>query len=253
MLESEAARSRALLVGVLAAAAAALALGSFLVLRMVRSEVRLAKMKSEFVSAVSHDLKTPLTSIRMFLREAGRLERMVHRVLEFSRIEGGARKVRLEPADPAAVAREAAQVFRGRIRETGCDFRVEEEAAPPAVPLDRDAVTQALLELLENAHKHNPAAGGRVLLRVGPGPAAGVRYEVEDDGPGVPPAERDAVFREFHRVERPGLEAAGGTGLGLALVRRLVEAHGGRVVAAAAPAGGALFTVEIPGASERTV
>jgi signal transduction histidine kinase len=275
VLESEAARSRNLLVGVFAAAAAALGLGSLLVLRMVRSEVRLAKMKADFVSAVSHDLKTPLTSIRMFVetlregrarteeerrecldvvdREAGRLERMVNRVLEFSRIEGGARKVRLEPADPTAVAREAAQVFRGRILEGACDFRVEEAAGVPSVPLDRDAVTQALLELLENAHKHNPAEGRRILLRVAPGPAAGVRYEVEDNGPGVPPAEREAVFREFHRVERPGLEAVGGTGLGLALVRRLVEAHGGTVRIAEGAGGGSLLAVEIPGASERTV
>jgi signal transduction histidine kinase len=274
-LESEAARSRNLLLGILAAAAAGLGIGSLLVLRMVRAEVRLAKMKADFVSAVSHDLKTPLTSIRMFVetlregrarseeerreclevvdREAGRLERMVHRVLEFSRMEGGVRKVRLEPADPAAVAREAAQVFRGRIQGDSCDFTLETAPGIPSVALDRDAVTQALLELLENAHKHSPPDARRIVLRAAPGPAAGVRYEVEDAGPGVPPAEREAIFREFHRVERPGIEAVGGTGLGLTLVRRLVEAHGGTVAAEDGRAGGCLFAIEIPGTLERSV
>jgi signal transduction histidine kinase len=274
-LDSEAARSRNLLVGIFAAAALSLGLGSLLVLRMVRAEVRVAKVKADFVSAVSHDLKTPLTSIRMFVetlregrarteeergeclevidREAGRLERMVNRVLEFSRIEAGVRKVRLDPADPAAVVGEAAQVFRGRLREGGCDFRVEIADGIPAVALDRDAVTQALLELLENALKHGPASGNRILLRALPGPSRGVRIEVEDGGPGIPQGEREAVFREFHRVERPGIEAAGGTGLGLALVRKLVEAHGGEVRAGAGREGGALFTVDLPGGAERTV
>ena len=269
VLESEAARSRNLVVGVFAAAAVALGLGSLLVLRMVRAEVRLARMKADFVSAVSHDLKTPLTSIRMFLetlregrarteeerrecldvvdREAGRLERMVHRVLEFSRVAAGVRTMRREPADPAEVVREAAQVFRGRLLEGECDLRVDVAPGIPVIPLDRDAVTQVVLDLLENAHKYTPEASRRIALRAGPGPGRGVRIEVEDNGPGIPHSEREKVFQEFYRVERPGLEAVGGTGLGLALVRRLAEAHGGSVRVADGSGGGSLFVVEIPG------
>jgi signal transduction histidine kinase len=268
-LESEAARSRVLLVAVFAAAALALGLGSLLVIRMVRSEVRLAKMKADFVSAVSHDLKTPLTSIRMFVetlregrarseeerreclevvdREAGRLERMVHRVLEFSRVEAGARKVVLAPVDPAAVVEEAAQVFRGRLGGEDAGFRVEVEPGLPAVPLDRDALTEALLELLENAHKYSPPGARRIALRARALPGGGLSVEVEDNGPGIPAEEREAVFREFHRVERPGIEAAGGTGLGLALVRRLVEAQGGSVRVAEGGAGGTRVVAEFAG------
>ena len=268
LLENEAARGRNLLVGVFAAAAVALGLGSMLVIRMVRNEVRVARMKADFVSAVSHDLKTPLTSIRMFLetlregrarteeerrecldvvdREAGRLERLVHRVLEFSRHSGGTRRLRREPTDPAGVVRDAAQVFRGHLLNGECDFAVETAPGIPETSLDRDAVTQVILDLLENAHKYTAVEGKRIRLRALPRTGGGVRIEVEDNGPGVPAAERTRVFEEFYRVERPGTEAAGGTGLGLALVRRLVEAHGGTVAVVDAPGGGSVFSVEIP-------
>ncbi len=272
LLEAEAARGRNLLLGVFAAAAAALGLGALLVIRMVRSEVRLARMKADFVSAVSHDLKTPLTSIRMFLetlregrtrsegerqecleivdREAGRLERLVNRVLEFSRHASGLARVRRAPVDPAEVVRDAAQVFRGHILNGECDFRVEAADGLPVTPLDRDAVTQVVLDLLENAYKYTPAGGKRILLRAAPRPGGGFRIEVEDNGPGVPPGEREKVFEEFYRVERPGTEGAGGTGLGLALVKRLVEAHGGTVRVVDGPGGGSRFEVEIPAAAE---
>jgi signal transduction histidine kinase len=268
-LDRDAARSRNFLLGVVAAAVAGLGIGSVLVLRMVRAEVRLAKMKADFVSAVSHDLKTPLTSIRMFLetlregrarteeerreyldvvdREAGRLERMVHRVLEFSRVAAGVRGVVREPADPAEVVREAARIFRGHVLNGEFDFSVDVAPDIPMLPLDRDAMTQVLLNLLENAHKYSAATAKRVELRAAPTPAGGLRIEVEDNGPGVPPSEREKVFGEFYRVERPGTEGAGGTGLGLALVRRLVEAHGGTVRCEAGREGGARFVVEIPG------
>jgi signal transduction histidine kinase len=271
LLDSEAARARNLLLGTFAAAALALGLGSLLVLRMVRAEVRLAKMKAEFVSAVSHDLKTPLTSIRMFVetlregrartegerreclevvdREASRLERIIHRVLDFSRLASGARKVVREPCDPGAVAREAAQVFRGRISGEPCDFRVEAGEGLAAAPMDRDAVTQVLLDLLENARKFTPPASRSIVLRASGGARGGARFEVEDNGPGIPEAERERVFEEFYRVDRPGVEGADGTGLGLALVRRLVAAHRGEVRIEDAPGGGSRFVVEIPGAS----
>ncbi|MCK6482190.1 MAG: HAMP domain-containing histidine kinase, partial [Planctomycetes bacterium] len=268
LLDAEAARGRNLLLAVFAAAALALGLGSMLVIRMVRSEVRVARMKADFVSAVSHDLKTPLTSIRMFLetlregrarteeerreclevvdREAGRLERLVHRVLEFSRTSTGARRILREPADPAEVVRQAAMVFRGHLLNGECDFSVEAAEGIGTTPLDRDAVTQVVLDLLENAYKYTPGEGKRIRLRALPLRGGGVRIEVEDNGPGVPPEERRRVFEEFYRVERPGTEGAGGTGLGLALVKRLVEAHGGTVSVEEAPGGGSVFAVEIP-------
>jgi signal transduction histidine kinase len=235
---------------------------------MVRGEMRLARMKADFVSGVSHDLKTPLTSIRMFVetlregrapteearreclevvdREAQRLERLVHRVLEFSRLSAGVRPLILEPCDPGRVAREAAQVFRGRLGAEPCDFRVEAPEGLPAVPMDRDAATQSLLDLLENARKYTPAAGRRISLRASATPAGGARFEVEDNGPGIPRAERERVFEEFYRLPGTGEDAAEGAGLGLALVRRIAGAHGGSVRVDDAPGGGSRFVLELP-------
>jgi len=270
LLDREAARARNLVLGLFAAAALALGLGSLLVLRMVRSEVRLAQMKADFVSGVSHDLKTPLTSIRMFVetlrdgrapteearrecldvvdREAKRLERLVHRVLKFSRLSAGTRPLRREECDPAEVAREAAQVFRGRLGDEPCEFRLEAPDALPPVSLDRDAATQALLDLLENARKYTPAGSKRILLRAAAGPAGGARWEVEDNGPGIPSVERERVFEEFYRLPGAAGEDAEGAGLGLALVKRIAEAHGGSVRVEEAGGGGSRFVLDLPAA-----
>ncbi|HEU4394943.1 MAG TPA: HAMP domain-containing sensor histidine kinase, partial [Planctomycetota bacterium] len=267
LLDREAARARNLVLGLFAAAALALGLGSLLVMRMVRSEVRLARMKADFVSGVSHDLKTPLTSIRMFVetlregrapteearkecldvvdREARRLERLVYRVLEFSRLAAGTRTIRREPCDPSGVAREAAQVFRGRLGDEPCEFLLEAPDGLPEASLDRDAATQAILDLLENARKYTPAGGRRILLRAAALPGGGARFEVEDNGPGIPPVERERVFEEFYRL--PGSDAAEGAGLGLSLVKRLAEAHGGSARVEDAPGGGSRFRVDLPG------
>ncbi len=269
LLDREAARSRGVVVLVFALAAAALGLGAVLVLRMVRTEVRVARMRADFVASVSHELKTPLTSIRMFLetlregrtrseeerqecldvvdREAQRLGRMVERVLEFSRVSAGVRRLRPEAADPAAVLRDAADAFRGHLVNGSCDFRMELAAGLPVLRLDRDAVTEIVLNLLDNAWKYTPATGKRIVLRARPADGGGVRVEVEDNGPGVPAGDRERVFEEFFRGEDPRTASAGGTGLGLALVRRLAEAHGGSAAVESAPGGGSRFVVTLPG------
>jgi len=268
LLDREGARARDLVLALFAAAALALGLGSLLVLRMVRGEVRLARMKADFVSGVSHDLKTPLTSIRMFVetlregrapteearrecldvvdREAQRLERLVHRVLDFSRLSAGTRPLALEECDPGRVAREAAQVFRGRLGEEPCDFRLEAPEGLPPVPMDRDAATQALLDLLENARKYTPAEGRRIALRAAASPAGGARFEVEDNGPGIPPGERERVFEEFYRLPGSKEDGSEGAGLGLALVRRIAGAHRGSVRVEDAPGGGSRFVLDLP-------
>jgi signal transduction histidine kinase len=269
VLEREAARGRNLLFAVFATSALALGLGALLVLRMVRAEIRFARMKADFVASVSHELKTPLTSIRMFLetlregrtrtaeerqecldvmdREAHRLERMVERVLEFSRLSTGVRKLTPEPCDPGALARDAASVFQSHLGSGTCDFKMEVRPFPDSVALDRDAVTELLLNLLDNAWKYTPATGKHIRLTAAPGERGGVRYVVEDNGPGVPPAERERIFEEFYRMDDPTTSAAGGTGLGLALARRVATGHGGTLTVEDAPGGGARFVVFLPG------
>jgi len=167
-------------------------------------------------------------------------------VLEFSRLQAGTRPVRPVPGDPAELVEETARVFRGHIHNGECDFQVRVADGLGTLSFDRDALIQVLLNLLDNAYKYTPAKGKRIEMRASTGPGGSVRLEVEDNGPGIPEAECERVFEEFYRGATPGAEGAGGTGLGLALVRRLVEAHGGTVSVQSGSGGGSLFTVDLP-------
>jgi len=249
----------------LSAMAAVVALGLLFVWRAVRAESRLMERKSEFVSAVSHELRTPLTSIRMYadmLREgwvkddaqardyfalisseSERLARLVNNVLDFSRLERGKKSFEMRVGDPAPVVREAAEAMRPYLRQQGFDLVVE---APPSLPtssFDKDALTQVLVNLIDNAVKYG-GAGDRKEVRIEAEARDGkVLLRVLDRGPGVPAEEREAIFEPFRRGANAG--GAGGSGLGLALVRRYVDAHSGRVAVADREGGGAAFTIEL--------
>ena len=115
---------------------------------------------------------------------------------------------------------------------------------------DPDRLAQALRNLIGNAIEHTDAEDGLVRLsrpqRLGPGSGESLRFVVEDDGPGIPPEQRERVFDRFHRTDAARDRASGGTGLGLAIVRAIAEAHGGRVGASASAAGGARIELELP-------
>jgi len=238
--------------------------GLLFTIRAVREEVRLAGRRSDFVSAVTHELRTPLTGIKMYADllkagwvkddatrdeyvgfmadEADRLARLVNRVLDFARTDRGRRTV--EPLDLAGPIREVERDFGPQMAEKGFDLdvRIEDDGA---VLADPDAVKQILLNLLENAVKYATGAEDRtVTVRVA---AAGDRtaLTVEDHGPGIPPGERDRVFVDFYRTGEELTREASGTGIGLALVRRLAEGMDGRAEARETPGGGATLRVEL--------
>jgi signal transduction histidine kinase len=112
---------------------------------------------------------------------------------------------------------------------------------------DPDRLAQALRNLLGNAIEHTSDERGLVRLAVEPAAPGRIRFVVEDDGPGIPPSERERVFDRFHRTDPARDRASGGAGLGLAIVRAIVEAHGGRVSASQSPEGGARMEIELPG------
>lgn len=249
----------------------ALLVGLVLTYRGVRRESELARLKSDFASNVSHELKTPLTSIRMYaemleegiagtpadrrryqrviIRESERLGRLIANVLDFSRVERGTRRYELQPESLAEMTREAVETFR-RLAE-GEKIRIEVgpggDPLPP-VTADREAAVQSILNLLSNAAKYSP---GEPLIRVdlvGRDGEAGV--EVRDRGIGIPPAEQKRIFDDFYRApdsRRIGVE---GTGLGLALVRRHMKACGGRVELESEQGKGSRFTLWFPRAPE---
>jgi signal transduction histidine kinase len=204
------------------------------------------------VSAVSHELKTPLTAVRMYgemLRdgmvesteqrqayyetitlEAERLSRLINNVLELSQLERNTRQVNLSVGDVSQAVREAVSMLRPHAEREG--FTLEVSAAPnlPAARFDRDALTQILFNLLDNALKYGSSAEERrISVRCEPSEAGGVRIAVADRGPGVAPEQLAAIFEPFYRGENELTRKKQGTGIGLALVRGLAERMRGKV------------------------
>ncbi len=235
--------------------------------RTAAREMRLSAMKSDFVSNVSHELRTPLASIRVFgelMRtgrisgpekvleygerietEAVRLGLLVENVLDFSRIESGRKVYRFEEADLAAIVRTGVASCAARARDAG--FRIELEEAATALPklrLDAAAIEQALCNVVENAVKYS--GNGReiavAVLRRGDEAVITVR----DQGIGIPREEQGRIFERFHRVGGSLVHEVRGVGLGLAIVRHVVEAHGGRVEVQSAPGRGSTFSIVLP-------
>jgi len=219
--------------------------------RMVAVRVRFAERRNNFVAAVSHELKTPLTAIRMYgemLRdgmvgddrkrqeyygtitaESERLTRLINNVLEFSRLEQGTREMSLVVGPIGPVVREAADILEPHAREVGFHIEVEVEAGLPPVRFDRDAVLQVVFNLVDNALKYARDAGQRVIAVRCFREGGGVAVAVRDRGPGVPARHLAKIFEPFYRGEDELTRTAKGTGIGLALVRGLADTMGAAV------------------------
>lgn len=233
---------------------AALGFGIVSMFRSVRGELRLAKLKSDFVSGVSHELKTPLTSIRMFAemlesgrapdiaeyhrlihQESLRLSRLVENVLDFARIEEGRKTFAFSERSLNDLAASAGRGFR---RE-GVDLELKLPPEPVVARVDGDAVVGAILNLLENAVKYG---GGKIELEL----TVGGKISVRDHGPGIPPGERERIFDKFYRGASAQSGPTGGAGLGLYLVRHTMAAHGGSVSVESEVGEGSRFTLKFP-------
>jgi signal transduction histidine kinase len=227
----------------------------------------LDRLKDEFVSTVSHELRTPLSSIRAFseilrddadmdpgqrqelyailAKETERLTRLVNQVLDFTKIESGSYQWIHEPVDLGDVVDEAVAATRQLAQNRGITLTREVPGGPLAVLGDRDRLVQVVINLLSNAIKYCAPQTGTVRLRLAATPAE-VRVEVEDDGPGIDPAERERIFERFHQLRDPARGKPPGTGLGLAICRTIVVNHGGRIWVESAPGGGARFIFTLP-------
>lgn len=242
--------------------------------RQLHRQQELARLRTEFVSGVSHELRTPLAQIRWFAellhlgklrsdeerarsagiidQEARRLTYLVENVLNFSRAEKGTNRIAPSTLDLDAEMRDAAEMFTPLARSRRMSVRI----GPPTgltVGADRDALRQILLNLLDNAAKYGPA-GQAISVGGAAAPAtdgARVRLWVEDQGPGIPPADRDRVWEPYVRLSRDAESATGGSGIGLSVVRELVALHGGAAwIEAAGAGGGARVVVELPARSD---
>jgi len=170
-------------------------------------------------------------------------------VLEFSRLEKGTRVLSLHAAALGPCIEEAAQRLTPHVESEGFRLQVEVDDDLPLVRIDRDALLQILFNLIDNALKYARAASNRVILICCRREGEGVRLEVRDHGPGVPVAQRDRLFEPFYRGDPAHIQATGGAGIGLALVKDLAEAMGARVEIRTPSDGGFCIGLDFPAKS----
>ncbi|MEQ8765699.1 MAG: HAMP domain-containing sensor histidine kinase [Planctomycetota bacterium] len=252
-----------------------IALAGYFVARLVRAELELARKKSDFVAAVSHELKTPLTGIRLcadlleqgwvddpakrreyvasIAGEGERLSRLIDNVLSFARLEGG-RSYRLEliEGDVRPLVREVVESWRDRFERDGFSLVLSLPDTVPPIVHDPDAFTQILSNLLDNALKYGRLGEGPREIAVSLEADGGkVRLTVADRGPGFAPGVAERCFEPFYRLDDEMTRKTKGTGIGLALVRSLAEAQGASVIAKRRTEGGAAMTVTYRVKSQR--
>jgi two-component system phosphate regulon sensor histidine kinase PhoR len=253
--------------------AAALPLMSFAIILLsaifflyaAEKERRLSQLKSELMANVSHELKTPLSVVRMFAdmlrsdrvpseerrleyldiicRESERLTSLIDNVLDFSALESGQGTYRLKKGNLAEAVERALEAFRYRGEQEGVEIRLEAPEHLPLVMIDQEAIALAVINLLDNAVKY----GGRTEIELELSTRRSVvDISVRDHGPGIPPESLRQVFDRFYRGPDSG--PTRGSGIGLSLVRHIAQAHGGRAWARNAAGGGAVVGFWIPAA-----
>jgi signal transduction histidine kinase len=247
-------------------AVAVIALAGLLVVRSLRRQARLARLKTDLVAAVSHELKTPLASIRLLLEtlledgfkddktareylemiagENLRLSRLIENFLTFSRMERNRGRFDFAGTTAEEVIQPAVLAMRERFRNAGSAVEVEISPDLPRLWADRDALVTVLLNLLDNACKYTPGEK-RISVRA-TAEGSHVVFAVSDNGIGIAPKEQKRIFRRFYQVDRRLARETGGCGLGLNIVEFIVRAHGGEVTVESCLGAGSTFRVVLP-------
>ncbi len=246
---------------------AILLLGLVTIYQSARTIVDLSERRSMFVSSVTHELKTPLTNIRMYIEmleqgiapnrereeeyfrilgsETRRLSRLIDNVLEFSKLEKKQRRFNVQEGNFEDVIREVRDIMQAKLRREGFLLTVEKDEIPP-FRYDREVMVQVLLNLIENSLKFgktSPMKEIRLHIR---SERNQIKICVVDSGPGIPRSALKKVFDDFYRVENDSTQAARGTGIGLALVKKFIAALGGTVEASNNEGAGCRISISLP-------
>jgi two-component system phosphate regulon sensor histidine kinase PhoR len=241
-------------------------IGVWFVYRTVRREMELSKLKSDFVSNVSHELRTPLSLIRMFgetlemgrvpseekkqeyyatiVRETERLSGLVNNILSFSRMESGKKEYHFSNTDVNAVVQKVLSSYQSHLEHLGFTLETKLAARLPLILADSEAVSEALLNVVDNAIKYSEA---QKSIKITTGIIGrSVYVEVEDHGIGIPPEEQSKIFEKFYRVSSGLVHEIRGSGLGLTLVQHIMDAHKGEITVRSQVGEGSTFRLSFP-------
>ena len=240
--------------------------GGFMGLRGFVKQVELARLKSEFVATVSHELRTPLTSLRYMIdllkmgrvpkeekrkdyymtmsQESERLSRLIENILDFSKIEAGMKEYRFEWTDVLQLTEKVIKSAQETASQKNFSLKISLPSSQPKVWMDGEAVSQALYNLLDNAFKYSETASCISLSSLSE--ADQVIWEVQDSGRGIPDDEQELIFDKFYRVSDQTENEVKGSGIGLTIVKHIVDAHRGDVYVRSEVGGGATFSISIP-------
>jgi signal transduction histidine kinase len=251
---------------ILAALSLVMVGGVFLTYRNISREMKLARLKSDFVANVSHELRTPLALIRLYAEtlelgrltaqekykeyfriireESERLTALINNILDFSRIEAGRKEYEFKKTNLAELVRTTLDSYRFQIEQNGFAFEENISGDIPPLNVDREAIARSLLNLVNNALKYSKDQKyiGVSLYRSN----GSVKLEVQDRGIGIAAAEQGKIFEKFYRCGDPLVHNTKGSGLGLSLVRHIAQAHGGNVSVESVPDKGSKFTIALP-------
>jgi signal transduction histidine kinase len=237
-----------------------------LAIQSASRQLKLSQMKSDFVSNVSHELRTPLASIRVFgeymrlgrvvseqkVREYGeyieaesrRLTQLINNILDFSKIESAQKKYKMAEEDVVELVHDIVCAFAMPLRENGYHIAFTAPAMLLPLIIDRDALAQVIMNLLDNAVKYS--RGNKNVDVIVTADEEDVRISVRDGGIGIAACEQKKIFEKFYRVGSGLVHDVKGSGLGLAIVNHVIKAHGGRVEITSAPGEGSTFTIVLP-------
>jgi two-component system phosphate regulon sensor histidine kinase PhoR len=267
VLRRQAVAQKAYNIGLVGLAVGVILVGILVLVVAVRKERRASELKSEFISNVTHELKTPLTLIRMFgellalgrttdkethreyaeviTRESDRLARLIDNVLDFARIERGKAAYQFASGNLTTVVERGVDLCHYRAEQAGITLRTNIPPGLPETHFDEDAMTLLLLNLMDNAIKYGAERGGEVSVGLVQ-EANQLVLTVGDRGPGIPKDEQSRIFERFYRAKAARSQSARGSGIGLSLVKHIAEAHGGSVRVHSELGKGATFEVTIP-------
>lgn len=240
--------------------------------RTVTRQIRLNRLKNDFLATVSHELKTPLASMRVLVdtllegnirdqkqadeylhltaKENERLSRMIDNFLTFSRMERNKKAFDIIDTSPASIAADAVEAVRTKFDTAGCEFDVHLEQNLPDVPADHDAMVTVLVNLLDNACKYT-YDDKRISLRVYT-ENKHICFDVADNGAGLTRRQTKKIFERFYQADSTLARPAEGCGLGLSIVKFIIDAHKGKISVQSKPGKGSTFTVKLPAGSRKT-